>query len=86
MFLKDVSEEVERIISSLKNSSSGYDGIHSKVVKLTFNCFIEPLVHIFDLSIAQGVFPDELKVARVVPIYKSQNIIMETETERDHPY
>ena len=73
MFLKDVTKlEVERIISS-KNSSSGYDGIHSKVIKLTFNCFIEPLVHIFNLSIAQGVFPDELKVARVVPIYKSQD-------------
>ena len=74
LFLKDVTKlEVERIISSLKNSSSGYDGIHSKEIKLTFNCFIEPLVHIFNLSIAQGVFPDELKVARVVPIYKSQD-------------
>ncbi len=30
-----------------------------------------PLAHIFNLSISQGVFPDALKVSRIVPIFKS---------------
>ena len=32
--------------------------------------YISPLVHILNLSLKQGVFPSELKIARVIPIYK----------------
>ena len=30
-----------------------------------------PLVHIFNLSMSTGIFPDQLKLAKVVPVYKS---------------
>ena len=32
--------------------------------------YITPLTHIINLSIAQGYFPDEWKVAKVIPIFK----------------
>ena len=32
--------------------------------------FIAPLTHIINMSITQGVFPDEPKLARVIPVYK----------------
>ena len=32
--------------------------------------YISPLVHILNLSLNQGVFPSELIIARVIPIYK----------------
>ena len=72
LYLKDVTvNEVSVIIASLKNSSPGYDDICAKVIKSSFEFFIEPLTYIFNLSLTQGVFPTELKTARVTPIFKS---------------
>ena len=31
------------------------------------------LKHIFNISLAKGVFPDKLKIARVTPIFKKEN-------------
>ena len=33
--------------------------------------YIEPFTYLINKSIAQGVFPDELKLAQVVPIFKA---------------
>ena len=76
IFLKDVTySEISKIILLLKNYSHGCDGIHTKDVKNTY-VFSEPLLHILNLFITQGVFPDELKIARVIPIYKGGNSMM----------
>ena len=32
-----------------------------------------PLKHIFNLSLLNGVFPDSMKIARVIPLFKSGN-------------
>ena len=66
-----VQEEVEKIIKSLKDSSSGWDSISPKVVKCTYNSFLVPLTHIMHTSLVTGVFPTELKIARVIPIFKA---------------
>ena len=72
MVIEPVAQgEVEKIIQSLKDGSSGWDSISSKVVKTTYNSFIVPLTHIMHMSLVSGVFPTELKVARVVPIFKA---------------
>jgi len=63
--------EIEKIVKSLKNASAGYDDIHAKIVKSTFHLYIDPLVHIFNLSLENGFFPDELKVAKIIPLHKS---------------
>ena len=77
IFLNNVTEnEVIKIINALKISSPGWDVIHSKVIKDTFLLYIEQLVHILNLSISQGVFPSELKTARVIPIYKGDNTMI----------
>ena len=62
--------EVIEILKKLKNSSPGWDGISPHIVKMTYSIFIKPLVHICNLSIMNGVFPNELKVAKVIPLYK----------------
>ena len=41
------------------------------VVKSTYHLYIAPLTYLINLSLAQGVFPKELKIAKVTPIYKS---------------
>ena len=54
----------------MKNSSPGWDEISPHIVKMTSSIFIKPLLHICNLSILHGVFPNELKVAKVIPLYK----------------
>jgi len=72
MFLADVTPlELKRIIINQKESSVGWDGIHAKVVKQTYQLFLTPLLHVMNLSITQGFFPNALKIARVTPIFKS---------------
>jgi exonuclease III len=63
--------EVKKIILSLKEASAGWDGIHAKIIKRTFHLFSEPLTHVLNLSLSQGFFPSELKVAKVIPLFKS---------------
>ena len=74
IFLNKVDDnEITRIIYKLSNSSPGWDGLCAKVVKSTFLTYIKSLVHVLNLSPRQGVFPSELKVARVIPIYKGED-------------
>ena len=68
----DVScEEVRNIIHSLKNSSAGHDEFLTFVGKLCVDSYIEPLTFLINSSQRTGVFPSELKLARVVPIFKA---------------
>ena len=54
---------------AFKNTASGYDCIVGSIMKQCVNIYITPLTHIINLSIAQGYFPDEWKVAKVIPIF-----------------
>ena len=55
---------------ALKHTASGYDCIVGSIMKQCVDNYITPLTHIINLSIAQGYFPDEWKVAKVIPIFK----------------
>ena len=72
IFLESVcKEEVSKIIMYLKNCSPGWDNFQSNVIKDTSDLLLLPLTHLLNLSITQGVFPDELEIAKVIPIFKS---------------
>jgi len=63
---------VSDIIKSLPNkSSSDLTGVSLKLLKAIRTEVCTPLVHIFNLSLTQGIFPDSLKCSRTVPVYKS---------------
>lgn len=62
--------EVERIIKDFKNKSPGWDDIPSSIIAQTYPLFIETLTHLINLSFSQGIFPDELKIAKVIPLFK----------------
>ena len=71
--------ELENAFVSLKtNKSSGYDEISADVVKRVSDEIFVILKHIFNISLAKGVFPDKLKIARVTPIFKKENNIILT--------
>ena len=64
-------EEIKSVIHSLNNSSSDWDEIPTFIVKKCVDSFIEPLTYLVNSSTSEGIFPSELKLARVVPIFKS---------------
>jgi hypothetical protein len=53
--------------------ATGLDGIPSRFVKDSAPIIAGPLSHIINLSLIQGVVPDDLKSARVVPLYKKND-------------
>ena len=66
--------EITKIITSLKSkNSSGHDNINSKFFKLIKQDIISPLVILFNKSLETGVVPDLMKLAEIIPIYKSKD-------------
>ena len=66
-----VSTETEKYLTDLKTSSAGFDDISPKLLKLTASCISIPLTHIINLCFKTGIFPDNLKHAKVIPLHKS---------------
>jgi hypothetical protein len=75
MFIKPIVDmEVIKIIEKFNpNKSAGHDSIGNFIVKKVSNEIVKPLTMIFNQSFTSGVFPDKLKIAKVVPIYKKEN-------------
>jgi len=66
--------EITTIIAGLKNSDSkGYDELSVCLLKKCSYELVLPLTSIFNQSILEGTVPDQLKIAKVVPVYKSEN-------------
>ena len=63
--------KVSQTILSMKNSSAGWDDFPARVAKQSIDSYIEPLTCLINRSFADGIFPNELKLARIVPIFKS---------------
>lgn len=63
--------EVEKIITALKSDSSGYDDISPELLKRTLYLKSAPLTQIKNLILKTGKFPNKLKVANVIPLFKS---------------
>ena len=67
-------DELLKAFASLKsNKSPGLDDIFSNVIKFVVGALVRPIKHIFNLSLEKGIFPDNLKIARITPIFKSGN-------------
>ena len=65
------SFEVKQIIIYEKISPSGYADISHMQLKASINHISVPLSRICNLSLAEGVFLDHLKLANVAPLYKA---------------
>ena len=66
-----INELKDAFFSLQTNKSPGHDGISFNVIKNCFGPLSTPLLNIFNLSLEKGIFPDELKIARATPIYKT---------------
>ena len=66
--------ELKDAFFSLKiKKSPGYDDIGFNVLIKYFSSLCEPLKYLFNLSIEKGIFPDDLKIDKVTPIYNADD-------------
>ena len=72
-FVPTDSNEVLKIINSLKDSSSGWDDLNLLALKLSWPSISAAFVHIMNLSLEQGIVSLEFKIARVVPLFKADD-------------
>ena len=68
-----MNELKDAFYSLQSNKSPGYDNIRYNVIKKCFDSLCEPVKHLLKLSIEKGVFPDDLKIVLVTPIYKGKD-------------
>ena len=73
--ITEVNEEsMDSIIKNMKSkSSTGYDNISYKLVKIAEDVLIKPLTLLMNQIIYTGEFPTQLKIAKVKPLFKRGN-------------
>lgn len=75
LFLNPTSEsEVIEVTNNFQSGkAAGYDNIPMSIIKQSIGIISAPLTHIINLSISHGVVPDQMKIARVIPLYKADD-------------
>ena len=65
------------VINGLKSkASSGIDRMSCKILKNVKDELAKPLAKIFNDCVESGVFPDRLKIAKIVPIHKKNEVYL----------
>ena len=73
-FNPTTKDEIITIAQSFASGkAAGYDSIPMSIIKESIQIISEPLAHIINLSIAHGIVPDQMKIARVVPLFKAED-------------
>ena len=69
-FMATTPPEVHNIINKLKNKKGSLNNVPIFILKKISHVISPLLADIFNHSIDSGIFPDKLKMGRVVPLYK----------------
>ena len=75
MFIEPVTQaDTINSCRKLKSKmSTGHDEISTKLLKETITIITDPNTHIINMSLSAGIVPDDMKVAKVIPICKSSD-------------
>ena len=70
-FIPTDTEEIIDIVEKSNNKKSkGFDDISNDLLKKIITEIAIPLEHVINLSIVNGIVPDKMKIAKVIPIHK----------------
>ena len=61
---------ISNVIKKLKNSSYGHDCLSNIMIKKAHDPLINPLTLLINQTLSTCIFPSELKVSRVKPLFK----------------
>ena len=67
------ADDIKTIILQLRNSMASHDDLPPSIMKQLCNEYCIILSYIISSSIVHGDFPEELKLAKVIPIYKADH-------------
>ena len=67
------ANEVNTIISAKKNSALGYGELPTYILKQCIDSYIKPLTCLINMSISQGMFPNQLKLEIIIPLFKGED-------------
>jgi len=67
------TREVLCIINNLNYTAAGHDEIRAKLFKKLALTISEPLTHVLMLSLKSGVVPKDLKIGKVIPLFKARD-------------
>jgi Reverse transcriptase (RNA-dependent DNA polymerase)/Endonuclease-reverse transcriptase len=70
-------DEVTTAILSSSNASCSLDFIPTFLLKSCLNALIQPITTLINLSLTEGIFPDNLKHAIVTPLHKKHSLPQE---------
>ena len=74
VYLQPVTcEEISKILLDLKNTACGWDEMSASFLRLSSQFITQPLAFICNQSLTEGVFPEQLKLANVIPLYKADD-------------
>ncbi len=67
-------ETVFKVFDKLASKTSfGFYGLSTKLIKTVKDALIKPIIIIINQIINTGIFPDTLKIAKIIPIFKKEN-------------
>ena len=69
-FQETTPHEISLIIHSMKSDIFGYS---TKLVKIASPALVYTLSAIFNNSITEGIFPDAMKLAKMLPLHKAES-------------
>ena len=67
-------------------SSTGFDDISMRLIKAIKTEIIPALTCIFNQSLNTSIFPEKLKIAKVIPIHKKGSLTIYQTTVQSHSF
>ena len=67
-------DDTTKLIASLKTkTSTGNDGISVQLLKVIAPGIVKPLTALLNQSLKTGIFPNNLKLAKIIPLHKKES-------------
>ena len=75
VFINPVTDkEIIEISSHFKSGkAAGFDNVYMTLVKAYISAIAEPLSYLINLSISTRIVPDNIKLAKILPVYKNES-------------
>ena len=72
----DPSNVLKCINKLMSNKTPGYDGLHTKFIKISASALCTSLSNIFNECILNNCFPSEMKLSEISPIFKKNDSLL----------